>query len=70
MRLRNLETCLTTGISVLGLSLACSSAALAFGGCINSPENPTLLLALVGGVAAGVPWLRRRLKSRRDRQDH
>ena len=30
------------------------------GGCVNSPENPTLVLGLVGGAAAIVARLRRR----------
>ena len=56
--------------AVVGISVAAAPAALAFGGCVDSPENPTLLLALLGGVAAGVPWLRRQLKRRRDRHGH
>jgi XrtJ-associated TM-motif-TM protein len=35
------------------------------GGCIDSPENPTALLALVGVAGAAVPLLRSRLRSRR-----
>jgi XrtJ-associated TM-motif-TM protein len=30
------------------------------GGCVNSPENPTAVLALVGAAAAVVARLRRR----------
>ena len=53
--------------AILCISAAAAPAAWAFGGCVDSPENPTLLLALLGGAAAGVPWLRRQLKKRRDR---
>jgi XrtJ-associated TM-motif-TM protein len=34
--------------------------ALAQGGCVDSPENPTALLALVGGLGGVVTMLRRR----------
>jgi len=34
------------------------------GGCVNSPENPTIILGLLGAVAAGAPWLRARVKAR------
>jgi XrtJ-associated TM-motif-TM protein len=30
------------------------------GGCVNSPENPTAILALVGAAGAAVVRLRRR----------
>ena len=38
--------------------------AVAFGqsGCDNSPENPTALLALVGGLGGAVSMLRSRLR--------
>jgi len=32
-------------------------------GCVDSPENPTLLLGLLGGGIAAYPWLRRRAKA-------
>ncbi len=35
------------------------------GGCVDSPENPTALLALVGVAGATIPMLRSRLRSRR-----
>jgi len=38
------------------------------GGCVNSPENPTIVLALVGSASACVASLRRRLKSDRARR--
>jgi hypothetical protein len=43
-----------------------SSPSLAFGGCVvASPENPSLILGLLGGAVAALPLLRARLKSRR-----
>jgi hypothetical protein len=41
-----------------------SSTSLAFGGCVISPENPSFILALLGGAVAALPLLRARLKSR------
>lgn len=37
------------------------------GGCVDSPENATLLLVLLGGTVAGLPWLRKRWAARRAR---
>jgi XrtJ-associated TM-motif-TM protein len=34
-------------------------------GCGDSPENPTVVLALVGGAGAAFSTLRNRLKARR-----
>ncbi len=34
------------------------------GGCVSSPENPTAILALVGGVGALAAQLRGRCKAR------
>lgn len=34
-------------------------------GCTNSPENPTIVLALVGSAGAGFSALRTRLKARK-----
>ncbi len=53
---------------VCGL-LALGGTALAFGGCVNSPENPTWILAGIGVVAAGVPWLRATIRRRRQHHD-
>ncbi|MDN5865650.1 MAG: PExPT-CTERM protein, partial [Gammaproteobacteria bacterium] len=56
--------------SVLCLSLAAAGSALAdLGGCVDSPENPTWILAGIGGAAAGVPWLRAKIHQRRNRGD-
>jgi XrtJ-associated TM-motif-TM protein len=36
------------------------------GGCVNSPENPTVVLALVGSAGAFVASARARFKARRN----
>ncbi len=35
------------------------------GGCVNSPENPTVVLALVGSAGAFLASARTRIKARR-----
>ena len=35
------------------------------GGCVDSPENPTAVLALVGIAAAGINHLRNRFSGRK-----
>ena len=35
------------------------------GGCVNSPENPTALLALVGAAGGFIPYARARYRARR-----
>jgi XrtJ-associated TM-motif-TM protein len=42
-----------------------ASPAMAQGGCVNSPENPTAILALVGSAGGIVVAVRSRLASRR-----
>jgi XrtJ-associated TM-motif-TM protein len=46
-------------VTVAILALVCP-VMLAQGGCVNSPENPTALLALVGAAGAVVARLRSR----------
>lgn len=38
--------------------------AFAQSGCVNSPENPTAVLALVGSAGAGLTMLRGRFRRR------
>lgn len=64
---RFLVKTLTVGAAVAVAALAGAGTAFAFGGCVDSPENPTWILAGIGGAAAGVPWLRARLKRRRNK---
>lgn len=40
-----------------------SSAFASFGGCVISPENPTLILGALGAGAASLPWLKAKLLS-------
>ena len=47
------------------LSVASTLHAQGPGGCVNSPENPTALLAVVGSAGALFASTRRRIKSRR-----
>jgi XrtJ-associated TM-motif-TM protein len=58
------KTCLVlAGIAFL------SSVALplyAQGGCVNSPENPTAILAVVGSAGAFFVSVRTRIKARRN----
>ncbi len=36
-------------------------------GCVNSPENPTVVLGALGLAAAGMPWLRTKLRQWRQK---
>ena len=37
------------------------------GGCVNSPENPTALLALVGTAAGAFTYARARYRGRKEK---
>jgi XrtJ-associated TM-motif-TM protein len=50
----------------LALMLSVSAAANAQTGCVNSPENPTVVLALVGSASAFVASARARFRARRN----
>lgn len=59
------------GVAAAVAALTFSASAFAFGGCVDSPENPTWILAGIGAAAAGTPWLRARIKARRrSKKDH
>ncbi len=54
-------------LAIAGIALL-SSVALplyAQGGCVNSPENPTAILAVVGSAGAFFVSARARIKARR-----
>ena len=53
---------LFTGLAVM---LVVSLPVYAQGGCADSPENPTVVLALVGSAGAFVASARARFKARR-----
>jgi XrtJ-associated TM-motif-TM protein len=44
------------------LLLCVTTPLYAQGGCVNSPENPTIVLALVGSAGAAIAAARRRYK--------
>jgi len=56
------STLLLIGSAVL---LAVSLPLHAQDGCVNSPENPTIVLALVGSAGAFLASARNRIKARR-----
>lgn len=56
------STLLLIGSAVL---LAVSLPLHAQNGCVNSPENPTIVLALVGSAGAFLASARNRIKARR-----
>jgi XrtJ-associated TM-motif-TM protein len=58
------KTCLV----LAGIALLSSIALPLYGqpdGCVNSPENPTAILAVVGSAGAFFVSLRARIKARR-----
>ena len=57
-RLRNIGTVL--------LLLLFAAPVFAQSGCVNSPENPTALLALVGAAGGWVSYARARRRGRKD----
>jgi XrtJ-associated TM-motif-TM protein len=58
-----------TATTAVMLSLGVVAAhAQGFGGCIDSPENPTLVLAGLASGAFAVSQMKMRLRSRRKNQ--
>lgn len=53
-------------LPVLALLTTASVFAQDAGGCVNSPENPTAILAVVGSAGAFFVSVRARIKSRRN----
>jgi XrtJ-associated TM-motif-TM protein len=56
------STLLLIGSAVM---LTVCAPVFAQGGCVNSPENPTVVLALVGSAGAFLASARNRIKARR-----
>ena len=54
-------------VAVLGFAGLATTPAFALGGCTNSPENPTLVLAGLAGGVYGVRSLRTYWRARRGR---
>ena len=53
-------------LSAIAMMFAVTVSANAHGGCVNSPENPTVVLALVGSAGAFLSSARARFKARRN----
>ena len=49
-------------LTAIAMMLAVTVSANAQGGCVNSPENPTVVLALVGGAGALFSAVRARVR--------
>jgi XrtJ-associated TM-motif-TM protein len=47
--------------------LSWTSIASAFGGCVDSPENPSLILAALGAAGAALPFICIRRRKRNSR---
>jgi XrtJ-associated TM-motif-TM protein len=47
------------------VALVATASAVAQGGCVNSPENPTAILAIVGSAGGVVMALRSRFAGRK-----
>jgi len=43
-------------------------SAFGLGGCVDSPEDPTAVMAILGGLAATIPLVSSRLRSRKRKQ--
>jgi len=56
---------LPVAVFCLGASLARAQGGVVETGCDDSPENPTVVLALVGAAGAGTTMLRARLAAKR-----
>ena len=54
-------------LAVLASAVLIATPAFALGGCTNSPENPTLVLAGVAGGVYGARSLRTYLRARKGR---
>jgi hypothetical protein len=54
-------------VGVVAIGVA-ASRALAFGGCVDSPENPSVVLGLIVAAVAAAPLIRSRLNSRASRE--
>jgi XrtJ-associated TM-motif-TM protein len=55
---------------LLTANLLAFNAHAQLSGCVDSPENPAVVLGLIGLVAAGVPRLRKHIQARRQRPRH
>jgi XrtJ-associated TM-motif-TM protein len=58
----------TCVVSVAFLALGATKCFALLGGCADSPEDPTAVMAILGGVAAAIPLMASRLRSRSRKQ--
>jgi XrtJ-associated TM-motif-TM protein len=56
---------LPVALLMLAITLPVRAQDEGIGGCVDSPENPTVILALVGVAAAGINQLRMRFNGRK-----
>ena len=58
-------------VSVFGVTIlhCAAGAAFAFSGCVDSPENPSLVLGLIAAGVGLIPLIRSRRRSRASRLD-
>jgi XrtJ-associated TM-motif-TM protein len=54
-----------SAVAVLACLVVLSAPAFAQGGCVNSPENPTAILAIAGSAGAFFAAMRGRLRRRK-----
>ena len=52
---------------LISYSVAFNSFASGLDGCVNSPENPTAALALIGMAAAGAPWIKEKIRQHKSK---
>ncbi len=52
-------------VAAAGFLLVCCSPLHAQGGCIDSPENPTAILALVGTMGGFGAYVRNRIRDKK-----
>ena len=59
-------------VSVLGVTIlhCAAGAAFAFDGCVDSPENPSVVLGLIAAGVGLIPLIRSHRRSRASRNNH
>jgi XrtJ-associated TM-motif-TM protein len=63
MQRKNIPMLLLTAVALFALT---TKAAFGYiGGCVDSPEDPTAVLAVLGCSAAAIPILRSRIRARK-----
>lgn len=51
-------------VAIVMMAWSFCGTASVLDGCVNSPENPTAVLGVLGLAAAGMPWLGTKLRQR------